>query len=291
MRELHGVICSGRRDLSLKQRALLFDKFHLWQLDGDDPHTPDFETELDFLRARQVVYDVPPFDPKHFAESLSREDLHKGFELVVSLEPTIEREAAAQLTISSTRDLFTRYLIKATVPPPNADITAICELPLPQGEASSQACDVIAIGLSTLPVPDDSCAWDDLLHFKAETHDKQWGFRRFLDTLASKNQTEAEIRDDIEWSLNEYTKAMNLHKLKTSNSFIDVFVISPLEIIEDLVKINWSKIAKGALQVKKRKVALLEAEMKAPGRECAYVFDARKKFGNSGLILGPGFQQ
>jgi hypothetical protein len=72
---------------------------------------------------------------------------------------------------------------------------------------------------------------------------------------------------------------MALHKIKTSQSFVDVFVITPLEILENLVKFNWSKIAKGALQVRKRKVELMEAEMKAPGRECAYVFDARKRFG------------
>jgi hypothetical protein len=35
---------------------------------------------------------------------------------------------------------------------------------------------------------------------------------------------------------------------------------------------------KGVLSIKKRKVELMEAEMKAPGRECAYVFDARKRF-------------
>jgi hypothetical protein len=110
-------------------------------------------------------------------------------------------------------------------------------------------------------------------------HDKQWAFRRFMKTLATKRQTEAEIRDDLEWSLNEYTKAMALHKIKTSQSFVDVFFITPLEILENLVKFNWSKIAKGALQVRKRKVELMEAEMKAPGRECAYVFDARKRFG------------
>jgi len=61
-----------------------------------------------------------------------------------------------------------------------------------------------------------------------------------------------------------------------------VFVISPLEIMENLVKFNWSKIAKGALQVWKRDVELMEAELKAPGRECAYVFDARKRFGRKG---------
>lgn len=114
---------------------------------------------------------------------------------------------------------------------------------------------------------------------RKEAHDKQWAFRRFLCTLGTKQQTEAEIRDDLEWSLNEYAKAMEHHRLKTSISFVDVFLISSVELLEDIVKINWSKIAKGALSVKKRKIELMEAEMKAPGRECAYVFDAREKFG------------
>jgi hypothetical protein len=79
--------------------------------------------------------------------------------------------------------------------------------------------------------------------------------------------------------VNEYAKAMRIHHIKASQSFVDVFVISPLEIIENLVKFKWSKIAKGALSVDKRRIELLESEMKAPGRECAYVFDARKRFG------------
>ena len=80
--------------------------------------------------------------------------------------------------------------------------------------------------------------------------------------------------------LNEYSNAMRVHRIKASQSFVDVFVICPLEIIENLIKFNWSKIAKGMLSVQKRKVELLEAEMKAPGRQCAYVFDARKRFGS-----------
>jgi len=51
-----------------------------------------------------------------------------------------------------------------------------------------------------------------------------------------------------------------------------------LEIIENLLKFNWSKLAKGVLSIKKREVEFLEAEMKTPGRECAYVFEARKRF-------------
>ena len=89
---------------------------------------------------------------------------------------------------------------------------------------------MLRVALEALPAPDETCAWPDLLDFKAEAHDKQWAFRRFLSDLAAKRQSEAEIRDDIEWSLNEYRKAMEIHRIKSSQSLVDVFVISPLEI-------------------------------------------------------------
>jgi hypothetical protein len=54
---------------------------------------------------------------------------------------------------------------------------------------------------------------------------------------------------------------MKIHKVRSSQSFVEVFLASPLEIIEDLAKFNWSKLAKGALSVKKREVELMEAEM------------------------------
>jgi len=46
------------------------------------------------------------------------------------------------------------------------------------------------------------------------------------------------VSDEIEWMISEYTKAMKIHKLKASTGFIDVFLISPLEIIENLLKFN-----------------------------------------------------
>ena len=101
----------------------------------------------------------------------------------------------------------------------------------------------------------------------------------FLSDLCTKDQSEAEIDERIMYTIRQYERAMELHHLKASQSFVDVFVISPLEIIENVVKFNWSKIANGALSVEKRKVELMEAEMKAPGKECAYIFDARKRFG------------
>ena len=48
----------------------------------------------------------------------------------------------------------------------------------------------------------------------------------------------------------------------------------------DAPRMDGSSIAKGKLSLKKRKIELLEAEMRAPGRECAYVFDEQKTFGH-----------
>jgi hypothetical protein len=107
--------------------------------------------------------------------------------------------------------------------------------------------------------------------------------RAFLRTLASKQQTEDEVKADIEWTLHEYTKAIHLHDLRADTGFFELYVIPTIEMAEHLVKLNWSKMAKGFLSVRKRQIERLEAEMKAPGRECAYVFDARERFGSKAI--------
>ena len=137
---------------------------------------------------------------------------------------------------------------------------------------------VLSVAIQALPVPGQMSAWQDILNFKQEMNKKQWCFRRFVHSLATKEQTEAEIRDDIEFTLNEYAEAMRIHQIKAETSFLELYVIPVMELAENLAKFNWSKIAKGALSVRKRQVELMEAEMKAPGRECAYVFEAQKRF-------------
>jgi hypothetical protein len=77
-----------------------------------------------------------------------------------------------------------------------------------------------------------------------------------------------------------------LRKASWKSSFI-----TPLEILENLVKFNRSKIANAALQVRKRKVELIKAEMKAPGRECAYVFDRQAGFSGKAPTLFRGLRR
>jgi hypothetical protein len=282
MRELHGVGCFNWSNVStLKQAALLFDVVNIFDIEdliGDHTRAafPDVAADLDFLLEKKLVRgtsvleipsDLPIIDIDGVFESLKHQNTSPlGWEIY---------PMSAVFDDCNSR-MMAGYLSTIT------DTVPICRLPfLPgiRGHFVKNEEIVLEVARDLFPCPDDTCAWQDILNFRDEARDKQWAFRRFLSTLGTKQQTEAEIRDDLEWSLNEYAKAMEVHHIKASQSFVDVFIISPLEIIENIVKLNWSKIAKGALDVKKRKVELLEAEMKAPGRECAYVFDARKRFG------------
>ena len=139
--------------------------------------------------------------------------------------------------------------------------------------------DILKVSLMAFPAPADDCPWETILDFRQELAERKWGLRRFLKGLSSKRLTEAEIRDEIEWLINEYSHAMTLIKAKATYSTFETFLVSPLELIENVVKFNWSNIAKGLLSVKKRNIELLSAELTAPGRECAYVFEARQRFG------------
>ena len=274
MRELHGVLSIAKTDY--KPYMLLFDKLYVFGLERyrlNYESSPEFDrisAELAFLEERGVIQRAPLELTEQFAPTVISEVSKLMSEGTATSEP-------------QTRDVFIRCLARV-LPDADTDVVPICEAPFPeiltpaQPRSSSEI--VLNVALEAMPLPDDTCAWEDILEFRSQLRDKKWALCRFLRDLATKKRTEVEIRDEIEWMVYEYGKAMEIHHLKASNNFVDIFLIAGLEILEDLVKLNWSKIAKGALSVKKRKVELLEAEMKAPGRECAYVFAARKRFGS-----------
>ena len=280
MRELSGVVRSTEELYpSLKHLSLLFDSLCIIGLEERKAwirNNLSFRAELDFLESRKFLVDAEFGNPQgavgdalHFVstfmethgpmpEQFPLTDVIRYF-TVRSVVARLQRQGVNSVGLFEDETAFSKYVGQT-------------------GTNAPPMTDVLTVGLNALPVPHEDCPWEDILDFKEELQEKEWGFRRFLRTLATQRKTEAEIRDELDWMVKEYKNAMRLHHIKASHSFVDVFVISPLEIIENLMKFNWSKIAKGALQVQKRKVELIEAEMKAPGRECAYVFDARKRF-------------
>jgi hypothetical protein len=292
MRELHGVISTNPLDhAKLKKLLLLFDKIYIVGLDRRlarpevfNEFPSSYTADAKFLRERGAIAEAPiatneiptfvggaPAVVEECLQILRDRALDDGTKLKFML---VEGTLLFDRMVREVAALQARQTGIDTVP--------LCMHPLPdrlERDRMTSLQDVTRIVLSSFPVPSDQTSFEDILGFKQEMRDKNWNLHRFINTLATQQCTEAEIRDDFEWSLNEYTKAMRLNRIKSAHSFVDLYVITPLEIIENLVKLNWSKIAKGALQARKHRIELLEAELKAPGRECAYVFDSVERFG------------
>jgi hypothetical protein len=95
-------------------------------------------------------------------------------------------------------DVLADYLIREFAASVNeeqvVEVVPICLRPLPQAlpqrsATSSSMNTVLRVALDALPVPSEDCPWQDILDFKTDLHDKRWGFRRFLRSLATKPQT------------------------------------------------------------------------------------------------------
>lgn len=295
MLKTHGVtsLFDGRDFGLLKRQALLFDNLYIHELTSDEDTLegyPEYlKADVEFLQESGVIADpaarlgwpVPvtkndrirnPIEVCDDPDCESRKVITTLHRLRGTIDDTAIRLWAGWLATDRSAEYVPvcRRKLRANTATPNGQ----------QGKTTTH--EVLNLILAKFPVPSEDCSWESIVDFRNETGDKRWHLHRFMRELGTKQKTPAEIDDDIEWLLSEYDKAMGLHKLKTSQSFLEVFIISPVEIIEDLVKFRWSKIARGLLSVKKRKVELMDAELKAPGRECAYIFDARERFGQPG---------
>lgn len=253
-------------------------------------HPDNLKADVEFLQESGVI--AGPAETRdslrHWPLPATENDPIRN-SLEVCDDPDCETRKVVTAVLNVRRsidDYVVRLLAARLATDKSAEYLPVCRRRLPANiatsngqQAKTSTHEMLNLILAKFPVPSEDCPWESILDFRNETEDKRWHLHRFMRELGTKQKTAAEIDDDIEWLLSQYDKAMALHKLKTSQSFLEVFIVSPVEIIEDLVKLRWSKIARGMLSVSKRKVELMEAELKAPGRECAYIFDARERFG------------
>jgi len=269
MRELHGV---GFATCDLKLGLLFFDKLHLLRPSRtsngqSDTHGARRAADLEFLHSRDLVEYLPR-------------------------QIEIEIDGLIDLSLLGTREdvdrfigTLTRYMT-STVSSTKYDVVSVVGVNLPVKLPSVHSIQLVSsmqttinVAMEAFPVFGETTSLEDIVAFRSELKDKQWNFRRFLQTLATKNQTEAEIRDDIQWCLHEYTEAMKKRKMKIIQSAVGAFVIPTADLMFNFPGNHIVSIAGAAVAVNRLRVELLDGEMKAPGRECAYVFDARKRFG------------
>lgn len=119
---------------------------------------------------------------------------------------------------------------------------------------------VIRLTIRSFPVPTDITPWEAIADFRSdkEARGKFWSLKQWINKVGKNGLKNYEVTDELKSLLNEYSKSMNLHKLKNETGVFEVLVTTTASVAEDLVRFKWSSIVKSVFQVHRQGVKLLE---------------------------------
>ena len=140
---------------------------------------------------------------------------------------------------------------------------------------------VVDVVLSQMPLPVEETPWEDIVQFRSD-EDARGSLvmlRRWMRKLSIEGLSKAEIEEEIEFLMHTYRSHMNYHGIKSRNGLLKTVLTTPLEVAENLVKIKWKDAAESVFSISQNRISLMEAELKAPGREISYIIRARGMFG------------
>lgn len=141
----------------------------------------------------------------------------------------------------------------------------------------------VQVVINNLPVPDDTTPWEAIAEFRSDPKSMGQfiGLRRWMRQFAEKDQPAHLIQEELEYLLHEYRAHMELHRMKANAGALETVVTVSAELAENLTKLRFGMISKLLFAGRQRKLALMEAERNAPGRDLAYIVAAQSRFASS----------
>lgn len=142
---------------------------------------------------------------------------------------------------------------------------------------------VLQVALKSFPVPSDEVSLQELVEFKSDRKvaEQMKLMRNWIrKTVANEEATPAKVGEEIADNLEDFTQHMRLANMKYKTEVVQILVTFPLATIERVCKLQFSQLFDPVFAVRKAKIALLEAELKAPGRELAYLHSSLERFGS-----------
>ncbi|MFM2224698.1 MAG: hypothetical protein RJA07_900 [Bacteroidota bacterium] len=271
---------------SLKQAILLFDLVGIPSLGNAINH---FRTvhksncshwyivdELDFLCEKGYLFDSMDRGGTTLKNDADVSAINKEFiqlsDIVCkSNDNELAMEAAARLSSLmlnneiSNNDFFSIPLIKRLILTEDHSLTKT---------------DVINLIIEKMPIPDYETPWSNIFEFKSNPDNKGQfaGLRTWVNKSAISNLTAHEIKDELEFLLYRYQKSLELHKIKFNSGILQTLVVGSAELVENVIKLKFSNIAKGLFSAQQTYAELLNVELTAPGNELAYIYKANRSF-------------
>jgi hypothetical protein len=291
----------------LKKYALMFDRIEMPGLralinyfkesTGYDEEVTNQIATLDWLYEQKLISDTDTYFPTELKKdltftryrdqtraalaevsSLSLSHMGRFCYLVedmataLSLEELSEREAALLARLVSVKLRNTDGLEAVPILPMSSRMGAA---PFESGKDA-----VIDVVLTGFPEPSDSTPWEQIIDYRADPDSRErfLALRVWMSDLAKAELSKSELSQKLEYSLVQYANHMKLHHMKTQLGALETFVTVGAELLESVIKLRFAAASRLLFSFKYRKLALMEAELTAPGKELAYISSVRKKF-------------
>ncbi len=87
-----------------------------------------------------------------------------------------------------------------------------------------------------------------------------------------------DLEVELESLVEDYKEYMRVQKMKWHATSFETVVTMTAQMLEGLAKLKLKDVVDSLFTLRKSKVGLLEAELKAPGREIAYLVTAGERF-------------
>jgi hypothetical protein len=278
----------GQPDL-LSRYLLAYDE--LW-VPGLKESYPDEESiaewDLDrehlasmtYLESERFIRE-PPFNLSQIRHDEVTKQLRKLYQTAskaaAKAYPTAEKAALASGAATFNMDIALSRLVTYVRWRDHQDVVYPVVFPFTWGGRPPAAWvdthTVLSVVLKRLPAPSEPLPLQDILAFKRDP-DTQYKFARFWHwtrTIAKKNLNASEIGEEIDWLITDYSEHLKQLTKAVSYDRTEVLVSTPLEMLENLVKIRWSKMAKSLFSLGRKKIAAHRDELKLPGSEVAYL--------------------
>lgn len=289
-------------ELDFRRDALLFDKVAVpmlgWQIRNlrwkqhPEPEETAKANELEWLVEQGIIFEPPVY------ERLPSRRIRKNFDETDALMSQYMETYCKYQHSKNQGDLATLNEIRYTI----SDVCSRLEATLITEYEKHPACpilysldsfselpgtnaQVLQIIFENIPTPDPVTPWERIIDYRNDPETKYGlaGLRTWVSEVVQSKLAAGEIRDRLAWELETYERYMSTHKLDQASGTLEVLILAAGEILENLARLKFGKVAKTLFSIRRRHLEVVKAELKAPGRELAYisrtqqVFKERKK--------------
>lgn len=139
---------------------------------------------------------------------------------------------------------------------------------------------VAEVVLPHIPVPGDDVSIEALLDFRREpvTVQKIEGLRLWMKRAALGTASTADLELDIQTMLHDYRRHMAVADMRATDGVLQLAISIPLGIAEELIHLRPKAAFDAVFAFRQSRAERLEAELKAPGQEIAYLHTASRRF-------------